>query len=232
MKKSVIIIICTALFACSQGNKSMGDTKQASAENCCLKDTLVFNNADFYTAEGTFNVEAGKDAKEQLVVASNDYYIAANNDYFSVPLQRDDKYTTEGNGFYVNSDGRNYTNQFDRGLLGTVIGENHPKNGNVHYLPPKSVGSYASVLVAMFSPDIQLEKPAMRKRAEQLAKVHEKIELSPVELLQITNWIDTNCQYYGTYYGRRDTMFINHPDYRTEYDVITAISPSPPISYE
>ena len=171
-------------------------------------------------------------AKEQLAVAGNDYYIATNNDYFSVPLRRDDKYTTEGNGFYVNSDGRNYTKQFDRGLLGPVIGENHPKNGNVHYLPPKSVGSYASVLVAMFSPDIQLEKPAMRKRSEQLAKVHEKIELSPVELLQITNWIDTNCQYYGTYYGRRDSMFRNHHDYRTEYDVITAISPSPPISYE
>ena len=67
MKKTVVIIICTALIACSQGNKSMGDTKQASAENCCLKDTLVFNNADFYTAEGTFNVEAGKDAILRLM---------------------------------------------------------------------------------------------------------------------------------------------------------------------
>jgi hypothetical protein len=62
--------------------------------------------------------------------------------------------------------------------------------------------------------------------------VHAKINLSPEELLQITNWIDTNCQYYGTYYGRRDTVFRSHPDYRTEYDVATAISPSPPVAYE
>ena len=170
--------------------------------------------------------------KEQLAVAGNEYYIDANGDYFSVPLQYNEKYTTEGNGFYVNSDGRYYTKQFDRGLLGPVIGENHPKNGNIHYLPTKSTGSHTSVLAAMLSSDIQLENPEMQKRAENLAKKHEEIKLTPVELLQITNWIDTNCQYYGTYYGRRDSIFKNHPDYRTEYDVTTAISPIPPAKYE
>ena len=34
----------------------------------------------------------------------------------------------------------------DRGLLGPVIGENHPKTGNVDYLPARSLGSHASVL--------------------------------------------------------------------------------------
>jgi hypothetical protein len=169
---------------------------------------------------------------EQLSVAGNDYYIDAKSTYFSVPLKRDKKYTTEGNGFYIGSGGYDYTKQFDRGLLGPVIGENHPKNGNIRYLPAKSLGSHTSVLAAMLSPDVRLEKPEDQAKARHLAQVHRNIRLTPEELLKITNWIDTNCQYYGTYYGRRDTIFRNHPDYRTEYDVKTAVSPVPPREYD
>jgi hypothetical protein len=123
--------------------------------------------------------------------------------------------------------------RFDRNVLGPVIGENHPKTGNIRYLPARSLGSYASVLVAMLSPDVRLTDPEAQARAERLAEIHKKeIHLLPAELLQVTNWIDTNCQYYGSYYGRRDTIFRNHPDYRTEYDLATAISPTPPASYE
>jgi hypothetical protein len=86
--------------------------------------------------------------------------------------------------------------------------------------------------VAMICPDIRLADPEAQKRAENLAKVHEKIKLTKEEQIKITNWVDTNCQYYGTYYGRRNILFKDHPDYRTEYDVITAISPDPPASYE
>jgi hypothetical protein len=170
---------------------------------------------------------------EKLSEAGNDYYIAADRTYFEAPpAPHDEKYTTEGKGFYVTSSGFGYVNVYDRGLLGPVIGENHPKNGNVRYLPAKSLGSYTSVLVAMFAPDIHLDDPKARQRAGQLAKVHAGIELTPDELLKITNWIDTNCQYYGTYYGRRDTIFRGHPDYRKEYDVATAVAPNPPASYE
>jgi hypothetical protein len=84
----------------------------------------------------------------------------------------------------------------------------------------------------MFSPDIKLENQEAQKRAEHLADVHKKIKLSPKELLQITNWVDTNCQYYGSYYGRRDSIFSGHPDYRTEYDLTTTVSPNPPASYK
>ncbi|MDR1221602.1 MAG: hypothetical protein LBL07_01810 [Tannerella sp.] len=169
---------------------------------------------------------------EKLSEAGNEYYIAADRTYFTAPpAHPDEKYTTEGKGFYVASDGFGFVNVYDRGLLGPVIGENHPKNGNVRYLPARSLGSYTSVLVAMFAPDILLDDPQARQRAAHLAEVHAKIKLTPEELLQITNWIDTNCQYYGTYYGRRDTVFRGHPDYRTEYGVTTAISPRPPAAY-
>jgi hypothetical protein len=171
-------------------------------------------------------------SNDKLAVAGNDYYIAADESYFTVPSEIDAKYTTEGKGFYVSSDGKWVTYVQDRGLLGPVIGENHPKNGNIRYLPAKTFGSYASVLVAMLSPDIKLDNREAQKKAEHLAKVHDKIKLKPEELLQITNWVDTNCQYYGTYYGRRDTIFRAHPDYRTEYDVTTAVSPVPPVPYK
>jgi hypothetical protein len=202
--------------------------------NLSGKETRLFNESYENLVPERRKIGGGKAAdltKEQLAVAGHDYYYDAEGVYFPVTSRRDKKYTTEGNGFYVNSDGRGYTKQFDRGLLGPIIGENHPKNGNIRYLPAKSLGSYSSVLVAMLSPDIKLENPEAQKKAEHLAKVHGKIKLSPYELLQITNWIDTNCQYYGTYYGRRDTIFSGHPDYRTEYDVKTAVSPLPPVPY-
>jgi hypothetical protein len=177
----------------------------------------------------------GKSARnvshDSLSRAGHDYYIDADDTYFTLPVDLDAKYTTEGKGFYIASDCGWAATVQDRCLLGPVIGENHPKNGNIRYLPAKTLGSYASVLVAMFSPDISLDDPKDRNRAEHLAKVHSNIKLSREELLKITNWVDTNCQYYGTYYGRRDTIFKTHHDYRTEYDVSTAVSPSPPLPY-
>ncbi|MDR2863185.1 MAG: hypothetical protein LBV54_04835, partial [Puniceicoccales bacterium] len=120
----------------------------------------------------------------------------------------------------------------DRKLLGPVIGENHPKPGNIHYLPARSLGSYASVLVAMLDPDIKLEKEGDRAKVAKLAPLHEEIKLTREEKLKITNWVDTNCQYYGTYYGRRNLRFKGHEDYRKEYDAAVAISPEAPASYK
>jgi hypothetical protein len=122
--------------------------------------------------------------------------------------------------------------RYDRGILGPVIGENHPKTGNIHYLPARSLGSHASILAAMLSPDVKLADAGAQKKAEHLAAIHRDIKLSCEELLKISNWIDTNCQYYGSYYGRRNIKFRHHPDYRTEYSAAVALSPDPPASYE
>ena len=104
---------------------------------------------------------------------------------------------------------------FDRRLLGPVIGENHPKTGNVDYLPARSLGSHASVLVAMLSPgNVQLADPMQAQRAKTLAEVHREIKLRPEELLRVTNWVDTNCQYYGTYWGRKNLRYQDHPNFR------------------
>ena len=104
---------------------------------------------------------------------------------------------------------------YDRGLLGPVIGENHPKTGNVEYLPARSLGSHASVLVAMLSGEqLKLADMAQEMRARKLAATHQAVKLTPEELLKVTTWIDTNCQYYGSYWGRRHLRYAGQPDFR------------------
>jgi D-lyxose ketol-isomerase len=59
--KDLLFVAALALLAaCSQGNKKACD------HSCCMKDSLVFNNADFYT-DGKFNEEAAKDAIFKLM---------------------------------------------------------------------------------------------------------------------------------------------------------------------
>jgi hypothetical protein len=119
---------------------------------------------------------------------------------------------------------------FDRGLLGLVIGENHPKTGNINYLPSKSLGSHTSMLVAMLAPDkVTLADDKAQKRVALLLQSHKDIHLSAEELLPVTNWIDTNCQYYGSYYGKRNLSYKDEDDFRTEYGYDETISPVAPV---
>jgi hypothetical protein len=121
----------------------------------------------------------------------------------------------------------------DRGLLGPVIGENHPKTGNVHYLPARSLGSHASVLVAMLSKGkVTLRDPRAAARATKLAEQHKDVPLKPEELLKITNWVDTNGQYYGSYWGRRHLRYKSHPNFRPVPTFAHAISMTSPIPEE
>jgi len=98
-----------------------------------------------------------------------------------------------------------------------IIGENHPKTGNVHYLPARSLGSHASPLTSIIThgkvrPKSMTEAEAAR--VEELVKEHKKLELTPEEVLRITNWIDTNGQFYGSYYGRRNIVHKEHANFR------------------
>ena len=101
------------------------------------------------------------------------------------------------------------------GLLGLVVGENHPKIGNVEYLPARSLGSHSSVLVAMLGKGkVKLADPKQAERAAKLAEVHKNINLTPEELLKVTNWVDTNGQYYGSWWGRRNLKYKGMTDFR------------------
>jgi len=118
-------------------------------------------------------------------------------------------------------------------LLGPIIGENHPKTGNVHYLPARSVGSHASVLVAMLTKGkVRLKDPNQAQRAKKLAEVHKKINLKLAEMIPITNWVDTNAQYYGSYWGRKHIQHKDHPNFRPVPTFKTAVSMTSPIPEE
>lgn len=106
-------------------------------------------------------------------------------------------------------------NFIDRNLVGQTIGEHHPKTGNVEYLPPKVLGSHSSVLAAMLSENkIGLLDTDRQKRVEKWQAHHTDIRLTSEERIRVTTWIDTNCQYYGSWYGRRNLKYEGRRDFR------------------
>ncbi len=114
-----------------------------------------------------------------------------------------------------------------------TIGENHPKTGNVHYLPTRSLGSHNSVLVAMFAKGkVTLKDPAMAKQAERLAKKHAKVNLPIEDMVRLTTWVDANGQYYGAWWGRRNLQYKDHPNFRPIPTFETATSYVSPIPEE
>ncbi len=118
------------------------------------------------------------------------------------------------------------------GALMPKIGENHPKTGNVHYLPTRSLGSHASILGAIVTggktnPDRC--SPNHQKRIKELVEKHKEVKVPLEDAIRITNWIDTNGQFYGSWYGRRNIQYKNHPNYRPvpTWDSAIGIPPLP-----
>jgi len=114
-----------------------------------------------------------------------------------------------------------------------IIGENHPKTGNVHYLPAKSLGSHASLLVAIHAKGkVKLKNARLAEKATKLAKVHEKVKLSQAEMIRLTTWVDSNGQYYGTYYGRKNLQYKDHKNFRPVPTFATARSRTAPLPHD
>ena len=82
---------------------------------------------------------------------------------------------------------------------------------HAEYLPPLSLGSRVSRLTEM-----------VRSR-------HGGVSLPHGELVKLTTWIDSNCQYYGSYYGRRLLQYKEHPNFRPDPTFEQAVNPSPPL---
>jgi hypothetical protein len=67
---------------------------------------------------------------------------------------------------------------------------------NVVPLGPKALGSHASRLITL------------------LREGHEDVELSAEEFVRLTTWVDANGPFYGSYFGRRNLIYQDHPDFR------------------
>ena len=100
-------------------------------------------------------------------------------------------------------------------------------NYNGAYLPPKSLGSYKSVLMEM------LTNRAHPKNAKD---DHSKM-LTDRELMILGRWVDSNYQFYGSYYGRQHSHWAvadpanpayNPADFRRKATFAESVSTSAP----
>jgi len=93
--------------------------------------------------------------------------------------------------------------------------EDAAMNG-IEYIPPYHSGALSSPLAAMiFGWDkTTLDVPAVNRYAAKLRSDHADLKLSSAEKLMLTNWLDVNCQYHPSYFGRLHARFEGHPLYR------------------
>ncbi len=74
-------------------------------------------------------------------------------------------------------------------------------NYNGAYLPPKNLGSYKSPLMDLLT---HSDHPKNAKDD------HSKM-LTEAEMMILSRWVDSNYQFYGSYYGRQNSHWVN-PD--------------------
>ena len=117
-------------------------------------------------------------------------------------------------------------------LLGNFIDE-EPRNpeSTSKYLPAYSLYGNQAVLLKMFGVPITLsgQWAAQEAKAQSLATTHADVKLSAGDLMNISEWLDTNLQYYGHYWGRRNSKYQSHGNFRpkvTFEQAIGTVNPS------
>ena len=120
-------------------------------------------------------------------------------------------------GEYTQLFSRSYQNLTSRRRnLMTLINEQDDRRMGqiVHYLPARSLGSHASKLIAM------------------IRDGHGDVKLSQEELVRLITWVDSNAQFYGSYYGRRNVKYRDHENFRRVSTFAEAVSMRPPLPHE
>jgi len=117
-----------------------------------------------------------------------------------------------------------------------LLGNRKPRNedvgsAGVEYLPPYNVGALTSPLAALFSQGkIRMQDSQLQAYVESLAESHRDVRLSDTELLQITNWLDINCQFHPSYWGRLNAKYRDHPNFRPDVTFDEALLRTVPTS--
>ena len=81
-------------------------------------------------------------------------------------------------------------------------------NYNGSFLPPKSLGCYKSVLIDILT---------TRAHPKNAKDDHSKM-LTARELMIVSRWVDTNYQFYGSYYGRHHARWVKPDPGKPSYD--------------
>lgn len=110
-------------------------------------------------------------------------------------------------------------NAKDKQLLGYRFhrDEDAAMNG-IEYIRPNRTGALSSPLAAWLSgrEKIEGEFPELQKYLDYLRKSHPDLKITKDELLVVSNWLDLNCLYHCSYWGRLHEKFRDHPNYRPE----------------
>ena len=110
--------------------------------------------------------------------------------------------------------------QTERQLLGfRMYRDEDAAMNDIEYIPPYQMGALSSPLGAMIYGRSQtsLNNPTVNQYTAKLAEVHHDLKLNESEKLTITNWLDVNCQYHPSYWGRLHARFKDEPDYRPAF---------------
>jgi hypothetical protein len=117
-------------------------------------------------------------------------------------------------------------------LLGHFIDED-PRNPpeTSMYLPAYSLYGNQAVLLKMLGVPVTLsgQWASQEEKAKALATTHAAIKLTASELQNVSEWLDTNLQYYGHYWGRRNIKYQSHGNFRprvTFEQAIGTVNPS------
>jgi hypothetical protein len=54
--------------------------------------------------------------------------------------------------------------------------------------------------------------------------------VSKTEFLQLTNWLDVNCPFHRSYWGRLNAKYKDHPNYRPNITFVEALMRTVPKS--
>ena len=90
---------------------------------------------------------------------------------------------------------RSYEELLDRGCV-TGFNEWTAPPSDSAPLPPYARGAATSKLIQM------------------LRQGHQDVQLPPADFIKLVTWVDLNLPYYGTYFGRRNLVYKDQPDFR------------------
>ncbi|MDP6046935.1 MAG: hypothetical protein QGG25_15100 [Phycisphaerae bacterium] len=65
---------------------------------------------------------------------------------------------------------------------------------------------------------------------DSLAKSHKDVRVSKTEFLQLTNWLDVNCPFHRSYWGRLNAKYKDHPNYRPNITFVEVLMRTVPKS--
>lgn len=99
------------------------------------------------------------------------------------------------------------------------------------YVPPYDLGALSSPLAAMLSRGkVTLRDSKLQTYVDTLAESHKDVRLKDDQFLQITNWLDVNCPFHRSYWGRLNAKYQGHPNYRPNVTFEEALLRSVPES--